>query len=161
MLLRVNSALKEWSLCPDWWDISVDVLSWLLDISIHIMEGVVLNWTAGNTLFYEWFKPKEFIMNLSNFFLYLALAAVIFNVVVTMIIISKLSRMGVKINIVFLRLLFPKYVHQYKKLVTQETGKESPLYYFWLVSINLALALCILGLLIKFIWILNEYDEYS
>jgi len=90
-------------------------------------------------------------MNLSNLFLYLALAAMIFNVVVTMIIISKLSRMGVKINIVFLRLLFPKYVHQYKKLVAQETGKESPLYYFWLVSINLALALCILGLLIKFI----------
>jgi hypothetical protein len=75
-------------------------------------------------------------MNLSNFFLYLALIVMIFNVVVT---------------IVFLRLLFPKYVHQYKKLVAQETGKESPLYYFWLISINLALALCIVGLLIKFI----------
>jgi hypothetical protein len=88
-------------------------------------------------------------MNLSDLFLYLGLAVMIFNVVVTMIIISKLSRRGVKINIVFLRLLFPKYVHQYKKLVTQEAGKESPLYYFWLVSINLALALCIVGLLIK------------
>ncbi len=88
-------------------------------------------------------------MNLSNLFLYLALAAVIFNVVVTMIIISKLSRRGVKINIIFLRLLFPKYVHQYKKMVMQETGKESPLYNFWLISINLAFVLCIVGILIK------------
>jgi len=90
-------------------------------------------------------------MNLSNLFLYLALAAMIFNVVVTMIIISKLSRMGVKINIVFLRLLFPKYVHQYKKLVAQETGRGSILFYSWIIFINLALVLCIVGLLIKFI----------
>jgi predicted transcriptional regulator len=90
-------------------------------------------------------------MNLSNLFLYMALVAMIFNVVVTMIIISKLSGRGVKINVIFLRLLFPKYVHQYKKMLNQETGKESPLFYFWLVSINLALALCIAGLLIKFI----------
>ncbi len=90
-------------------------------------------------------------MNLSNLFLYLGLTAMLFNVIVTMIIISKLSRRGVKINVIFLRLLFPKYVHQYKKLVTQETGKESPLYYLWLVSINLALVLCIVGLLIKFL----------
>lgn len=90
-------------------------------------------------------------MNLSNLFLYLGLAAMIFNVVVTMVIVSKLSRRGVKINILFLRFLYPKYVHQYKKMVTQETGKENPLYYFWLVSINLALVLCIVGMLIKFI----------
>lgn len=90
-------------------------------------------------------------MNLSNLFLYLALASMIFNVIVTMIIVTKLSRRGVKINIIFLRLLFPKYVHQYKKLVTQETGKGSPLFSIWLVSINLALALCIVGLLVKFI----------
>jgi hypothetical protein len=91
------------------------------------------------------------MMNLSNLFLYLGLAAMIFNVVVTMVIVSKLSRRGVKINILFLRFLYPKYVHQYKKMVTQETGKENPLYYFWLVSINLALVLCIVGMLIKFI----------
>ncbi len=89
-------------------------------------------------------------MKLPNLFLYLALVAMLFNVVINMIIVSKLSRRGVKINIIFLRLLFPKYVHQYKKLVTQETGKESPLYYFWLVSINLALVLFVVGLLIKF-----------
>jgi hypothetical protein len=88
-------------------------------------------------------------MTLSNFFLYLALAAMILNVIVTMVIVSKLSRKGVKINVIFLRLLFPKYVHQYKKLVTQETGRESSLYYIWLVSINLALVLCIVGLLVK------------
>lgn len=90
-------------------------------------------------------------MNLPNLFLYLALTAMLFNVVVTMVIVSKLSRRGVKINMLFLRFLYPKYVHQYKKMVTQETGKGSPLYYFWLVSINLALVLCIVFLLIKFI----------
>lgn len=79
----------------------------------------------------------------------MGLAAMLFNVVVTMVIISKLSNRGVKINFFFLRLLYPKYVHQYKKMVFQETGKESPLYFLWLVSINLALALCIVGILIK------------
>lgn len=91
------------------------------------------------------------MMNLSNLFLYMGLAAVLFNVVVTMIIVGKLSRKGVKINIIFLRFLYPKYVHQYKKMVAQETGKESSLYSFWLVSINLALVLCIVGILIKFL----------
>ncbi len=90
-------------------------------------------------------------MSLSDLFLSLGLAAMIFNVVVTMIIVTKLSRRGVKINIIFLRFLFPKYVHQYKKMVSLETGKESPLYYSWLVSINLALVLCIVGILIKFV----------
>ena len=90
-------------------------------------------------------------MSLSNLFLGLGLAAMLFNVVMTMIIVSKLSSKGVKINYFFLRFLYPKYVHQYKKMVIQETGKESPLYYFWLVSINLALALCIVGILIKFL----------
>ena len=89
-------------------------------------------------------------MILSDFFLYLALVAVIFNVVVSMVIVHKLSRKGVKINIIFLRFLYPKYVHQYKKMISQETGKESTLYYFWLISINLALVLCIVGLVLKF-----------
>lgn len=91
------------------------------------------------------------MMNISNLFLYLGLAAMIFNVVLAMIIVTKLSRRGVKINIIFLRLLFPKYVHQYKKMVFQETGKGSSLYYLWLVSINLALVLYIVGILIKLI----------
>jgi hypothetical protein len=91
------------------------------------------------------------MMNISDIFLYLGLASMIFNVVVTMIIVTKLSRRGVKINIIFLRFLFPKYVHQYKKIVSLETGKGSLLYSLWLVSINLALALCIVGILIKFI----------
>ena len=89
-------------------------------------------------------------MNLSDLFLALGVAAMLFNVALTMVIVSKLSRKGVKINYFFLRFLYPKYVHQYKKMVSQETGKESPLYYFWLVSINLALVLCIVGLVLKF-----------
>jgi len=94
---------------------------------------------------------EEFMMNLSNLFMFLGLVAMIFNVVVTMIIVHKLSRKGVKINVIFLRLLYPKYVYQFKKMVAQETGKESPLFYFWLISINLALVLCIVGILIRFI----------
>lgn len=90
-------------------------------------------------------------MNISDLFLYLGLGAMIFNIVVTMVIVHKLSTKGVKINILFLRFLYPKYVYQYRKMIAQETGKESPLFYFWLISINLALVLCIVGILIKFI----------
>ena len=137
------------------------LLGAMFDVDKHIAEGVIQKWMTRDTPYYWWPELKEFMMNLSNFFLYLGLTAMIFNVVVSMVIVNKLSRKGVKINIIFLRFLYPKYVHQYKKVVSQETGKESPLYYIWLVSINLALVLCIVGLLIKFMWILNEYDEYS
>lgn len=83
--------------------------------------------------------------------LILALMFMVFNVIVSMVIVHELSKRGVKINFILLRLLIPKYVHQYKKEIFQETGKGSILFYSWIISINLALVLCVVGLLLKYL----------
>ena len=88
-------------------------------------------------------------MNLSQLFLYLAIFCVLFNVVITMIIISELQKRKVKINFFLLRLFIPKYVHQYKKIKLEETGKVGGLYCWWLGSINLTWILAVVGFIFK------------
>lgn len=88
-------------------------------------------------------------MNLSHLFLYLAIFCVLFNVVITMIIISELQKRKVKINFFLLRLFIPKYVHQYKKITLEETGEVGGLYYWWLGSINLTWILAVVGFILK------------
>jgi hypothetical protein len=87
-------------------------------------------------------------MNLFHLFLYLAIFCALFSVVITMIIISELQKRKVKINFFLVRLFIPKYVHQYKKITLEETGKVGSLYYWFVVSINLAWILAGVG----FIW---------
>jgi hypothetical protein len=84
-----------------------------------------------------------------NLFLYMAIFCVLFNVVFTMIIISELQKRKVKINFFLLRLYIPKYVHQYKKMRLEETGMAGGLYYCWVVSINLAWILTVVGFILK------------
>ena len=70
--------------------------------------------------------------------------AVVF-VVLSILIIRELAKRNIKINVLFLRLLLPKYVHDYKKITEKETGKPGPLFYPWIVSINLTLLCFILS----------------
>jgi hypothetical protein len=88
-------------------------------------------------------------MNLFHLFLYLAIFCVFFNVVITMIIISELQKRKVKINFFLLRLYIPKYVHKYKKITLEETGKVGALYYWFVGSINLAWILAVVGFILK------------
>lgn len=88
-------------------------------------------------------------MNLFQLFLYLAIFCALFNVVITMIIISELQKRKVKINFFLLRLFIPKYVHQYKKITLEETGKVGRLYYWFVGSINLAWILAVVGFILK------------
>lgn len=83
-------------------------------------------------------------MNAFILFMALALAAVVVNIVFSMLIVGELQKRQVKINFFLLRLLLPKYAHQYKQISLQETGKVSALFYGWVASINAAwiLALC-------------------
>jgi len=88
-------------------------------------------------------------MNLFHLFLYLAIFCALFNVIITMIIISELQKRKVKINFFLLRLFIPKYVHQYKKITLEETGKVGSLYYWFVGSINLAWILAVVGFIIR------------
>ena len=66
------------------------------------------------------------------------LCAVVFTVT-SILIAAALEKRGVKINFLLIRFLIPKYAHEYKSITKQETGKSGPLFYWWVLSINLAL----------------------
>ena len=83
-------------------------------------------------------------MNLFHLFLSLAIFCALFNVVITMIIISELKKRKVKINFFLLRLYIPKYACQYKNITLEETGKVGGLYYWWVGSINLTWILAVI-----------------
>jgi len=88
-------------------------------------------------------------MTISHLFLSLAIFCAMFSVVITMIIISELQKRKIKINFFLLRLFIPKYIHQYKKITLEETGKVGALYYWFVVSINLAWMLAVVGFIMK------------
>jgi hypothetical protein len=61
-----------------------------------------------------------------------------------MMIVHQLSKRGVKISFLLLRLYIIKYIHQYKKITLEETGKVGPLFYPCIISINMALVFTLL-----------------
>lgn len=88
-------------------------------------------------------------MTLFTFFLSLALLAAVTNVIFSMLIVGELQRRKVKINFFLLRLYLPKYAQQYKQISLQETGEVGGLYYGWLVSINAAWILAVIGFVLR------------
>ena len=86
---------------------------------------------------------------MANALLIFALVFVGLFVIFSIMIVHELSKRGVKINFILLRLYLIKYIHQYKQLTLKETGKTGPLYYPCVVSVSLALVLAIVGLILK------------
>lgn len=76
------------------------------------------------------------------------LSAVVFTVT-SILITAALERRGVKINFLLIRFLVPKYAHQYKSITKGETGKTGPLFYWWVLSINLALGSFLVALIAR------------
>lgn len=81
--------------------------------------------------------------------LILALVFVGLFVIFSMIIVHELSKRGVKIHFILLRLYLINYIHQYKQLTLKESGNIGPLYYPCIVSVIMALVLAIVGLVLK------------
>ena len=79
-------------------------------------------------------------MGVAFVFAVIAFMAVAWNIVSTIMIVSRLQARGEKINFVLIKALAPVYVHRYKKITSEETGRAGPLFYHWIFSINLALA---------------------
>ncbi len=88
-------------------------------------------------------------MSAFTFFLSLALLAAVIHIVFSMLIVGELQRRKVKINFFLLRLYLPKYAQQYKQVSLQETGEVGGLYYGWLVSINAAWILAVIGFVLR------------
>jgi uncharacterized oligopeptide transporter (OPT) family protein len=88
-------------------------------------------------------------MAMSNLFFILAIPSAAWGVVSAIVIASFLSKRGIKIDFLFFRVLVLKYIHQYHKITTQENGKPGPWFYSYIISMNLALALVIVGIVLK------------
>jgi len=86
---------------------------------------------------------------MANTLLILALVCVGLFVIFSMMIVHQLSKRGVKISFFWLKLYLIKYIQQYKQLTVKETGKPGPLYYPCVISVNLALVLAIIGLILR------------
>jgi len=86
---------------------------------------------------------------MSDLFFVLAVLSAVWGVVSSIVIAAFLSKRGVKINFLLFRVLMLKYIHQYHKITMQENGRSGPWFYSYIISMNLALAFAIVGIVLK------------
>ena len=85
---------------------------------------------------------------MSTNFLILTITSAICGVVFTLMIMSYLSKHGIKINYWLLRLYLIKYLQQYRKLTIEENGKPGNLFYAFIVSWILTLVFLIIRIVL-------------
>ena len=83
-----------------------------------------------------------------NILIALCVFCAFWNAAVTMIIYIFLRKRGIPVSFLWLRLMAPACAFGYKKVTGSETGKTGPLFYHWIVSINLALVFAVISILI-------------
>jgi hypothetical protein len=88
-------------------------------------------------------------MELMSVLLGIAILAVAWYVVTSMLICNALDKRGIKVNFLLMRMFIIKYASQYKEITRTETGKTGPLFYHWIISINIALVAVVIILLLK------------
>lgn len=86
---------------------------------------------------------------MSDLFFIFAILSVIWGIVSSIVISSFLSKRGVKINLLFFKILVLKYIHQYHRITAKENGKPGPWFYSYIIAMNLALVFAILGMLLN------------
>ena len=64
-------------------------------------------------------------------------------VVAAVMIAANLHKRGIPISFIWLRLMVLKYLHEYAKLTQEETGRVGPLFYHYVVPLNIALVVMI------------------
>jgi hypothetical protein len=79
----------------------------------------------------------------------LALLCALAGVALMMAIARAVQARGYPVHWLWIRLYIPKYVHQYRQITVQESGRPGPLFYPFVVSMNAALVLCVVGIAIE------------
>ncbi|MBN2170612.1 MAG: hypothetical protein JW819_04725 [Candidatus Krumholzibacteriota bacterium] len=69
----------------------------------------------------------------------LGFACVVWAVVAAVLIAHDLHRRGVSVSFVWLRLMILRYLHEYAAATRAETGRVGPLFYHYVVPLNVAL----------------------
>jgi len=72
-------------------------------------------------------------------------------VVASVLIARDLERRGISVDFLWLRVLILKYLGKYRKVTLEETGRVGPLFYHYIISLNIALVLVII-LVISRLW---------
>lgn len=89
-------------------------------------------------------------MTASNLFLAIAVASALYGVASAVMIAIALKKRGVAISWVWLRVLIvSRYLNQYRDVTRKETGRTGPLFYSYVVAMNLALVSAIVGFLFR------------
>jgi len=78
-----------------------------------------------------------------GFLIALALICVVWAGAAAVLIAHDLSKRGSKVSLVWLRLMILKYLHEYAKVTQAETGRVRPLFYHYVVPLNLALVVVV------------------
>jgi len=86
---------------------------------------------------------------MANTFLAMALVSIGIFVIFSIMIVHQLMKRGIRINFFLLKLYIIKYIHQYKQITIEETGKPGPLFYPCVLSVNLTLVFALIGLALK------------
>ena len=77
-----------------------------------------------------------------------AIISVVWGIISAIVMTSFVSNRGYKINIPFYRIFVIKYIHLYSKITTEENGKPGVWFYSFIITMNLALILTVVGLLL-------------
>jgi hypothetical protein len=88
-------------------------------------------------------------MSASDVFYVIALISVVWGIVSAMNIVAFLSARGVKINWLLIKLMIIKYVSQYEEITRKETGRAGGWFYSYVISMNLALGMGIVGIILS------------
>ena len=73
-----------------------------------------------------------------------ALVCVLWAVVAALLIASDLRKRGQPVSFIWLRVMIVKYLHQYAKITQEQEGRVGPLFYHYVIPLNLALVLVII-----------------
>jgi hypothetical protein len=76
--------------------------------------------------------------------LVLGVICVIWAVVAAVLIAVDLSKRGHSVSVVWLRLMILKYLHEYSRITREETGRVGPLFYHYVVPLNIALVIVVI-----------------
>ncbi|MCK6605857.1 MAG: hypothetical protein HUU43_15745 [Ignavibacteriaceae bacterium] len=70
--------------------------------------------------------------------------AAFWHVISSLMIYNYLRDHGEDVNFILIRLLMFKYTAEYKRITLEEQGRVGPLFYHWLISINVAFIMAVL-----------------
>ena len=74
----------------------------------------------------------------------IGLVCVIWAVVAAVLLAADVRKRGVSVSFLWLRLMVLKYLHEYARLTREETGHVGPLFYHYVVPLNVALLIFII-----------------